>query len=389
MRRLVKRVRHSAPAVAEALSIISTFDELVASETSLADLTTAAQSLSGATAHVVDLLNNRGQDSIEQLRVRQVLEADLPEYGAVDIALDLDDHVIAAAINVAGGSLGAVWLDQPNRAWTDLDYMVVERLAACAAVDTLRTARANTQLAPDRETALASLLTQRLNRESCELEARRAGLNPGQHYLVIALRSKGSAVGPRITAEKIRQWCLDHGQTVQTTSVSTTGAVIVVNPHSGDWTARIAEALRGLPGSSRIAYAKAESIEALSTGWRIAKLAAQIRGLHDEGHQVVDSSSLGATAALGTIPTEEIVELSDVQCIRALSEREPQDLEILQRYCEGESLRAIAAAMHLHHSTVDYRLQRVGRSLSIDLSDGRGRFRALLALTLFLLLENH
>ncbi|MGC5014115.1 helix-turn-helix domain-containing protein [Streptosporangium sp. DT93] len=64
----------------------------------------------------------------------------------------------------------------------------------------------------------------------------------------------------------------------------------------------------------------------------------------------------------------------------------PEDLETLDAYCETGSLRRAADLLHLHHSSVARRVEQLGRSLGLDLTEPAGMTRARLALTAWRLL---
>jgi DNA-binding PucR family transcriptional regulator len=59
----------------------------------------------------------------------------------------------------------------------------------------------------------------------------------------------------------------------------------------------------------------------------------------------------------------------------------PEDLETLDAYCHTGSLRRAADLLHLHHSSVARRLEQLGKTLDIDLTEPTGLLRARLALT--------
>ncbi|MEU6120618.1 helix-turn-helix domain-containing protein [Streptomyces sp. NPDC047123] len=66
---------------------------------------------------------------------------------------------------------------------------------------------------------------------------------------------------------------------------------------------------------------------------------------------------------------------------------DPADLETLDAYCATGSLRRAADLLHLHHSSVARRIDQLGRSLAIDLTEPTGLVRARLALTAWRLLD--
>ena len=65
----------------------------------------------------------------------------------------------------------------------------------------------------------------------------------------------------------------------------------------------------------------------------------------------------------------------------------PEDLETLDAYCDTGSLRRAADLLHLHHSSVARRLEQLGKTLGIELTEPAGLLRARLALTVWRLLN--
>jgi DNA-binding PucR family transcriptional regulator len=66
----------------------------------------------------------------------------------------------------------------------------------------------------------------------------------------------------------------------------------------------------------------------------------------------------------------------------------PEDLETLDAYCAAGSLRRAADRLHLHHTSVARRLEQIGKTLGIELTEPAGLLRARVALTAWRLL-NH
>ncbi|MGC4941680.1 helix-turn-helix domain-containing protein [Kribbella sp. DT2] len=76
----------------------------------------------------------------------------------------------------------------------------------------------------------------------------------------------------------------------------------------------------------------------------------------------------------------------DVAAIARIA-RTPEDLKTLGAYCDTGSLRRAADLLHLHHSSVARRLDQIGRTLGIELTEPIGLTRAKLALTTWRLLD--
>jgi sugar diacid utilization regulator len=102
---------------------------------------------------------------------------------------------------------------------------------------------------------------------------------------------------------------------------------------------------------------------------------------------VVHYDSLGALALLAQVPQDAARDNADVAAIARMAGN-PEDLETLDAYCTTGSLRRAADLLHLHHSSVARRLEQLGETLGIDLTEPTGLTRARLALTAWRLLND-
>jgi hypothetical protein len=102
---------------------------------------------------------------------------------------------------------------------------------------------------------------------------------------------------------------------------------------------------------------------------------------------VVNHDDLGALALLAEIPGDASRGNVDVVAIARLVGN-PEDLETLDAYCATSSLRQAAELLHLHHTSVARRLEQIGKTLGIELTEPTGLMRARLALTAWRLLHD-
>jgi hypothetical protein len=102
---------------------------------------------------------------------------------------------------------------------------------------------------------------------------------------------------------------------------------------------------------------------------------------------VVHHHDLGALALLAQVPQDAARDNADVAAIAGMAAN-PQALETLDAYCAAGSVRRAADLLHLHHSSVARRLDQLGKTLGIDLTEPTGLTRARLALTTWRLLND-
>jgi PucR C-terminal helix-turn-helix domain len=118
--------------------------------------------------------------------------------------------------------------------------------------------------------------------------------------------------------------------------------------------------------------------------WRQARTALRFT---TPRQSVVHHDDLGALALLAQVPQDAARDNADVAAIARMAGN-PEDLETLDAYCAAGSVRRAADVLHLHHSSVARRLEQLGKTLGIDLTEPTGLLRARLALTAWRLLND-
>ncbi|MFJ6656551.1 helix-turn-helix domain-containing protein [Streptomyces sp. NPDC091377] len=137
-----------------------------------------------------------------------------------------------------------------------------------------------------------------------------------------------------------------------------------------------------IPAGVRAGIGAPESPE---RSWRQARTALRFTTPH---RPTVPYAELGAWALLAQVPQDSARDNADVAAIARLAASSPElDLETLDAYCATGSLRGAADLLHLHHSSVARRLERIGKALDIELTAPTGLMRAGLALTAWRLLD--
>jgi PucR C-terminal helix-turn-helix domain len=135
------------------------------------------------------------------------------------------------------------------------------------------------------------------------------------------------------------------------------------------------------PAGVRAGIAAADSPD---RSWRQARTALRFATARQP---VVDYADLGALALLAQVPQDAARDNADVAAISQVAGN-PDDLATLDAYCDTGSLRRAADLLHLHHSSVARRLDQLGTTLGLDLTEPTGLTRARLALTAWRLLND-
>jgi hypothetical protein len=255
--------------------------------------------------------------------------------------------------------IGAVWLERPGSP-VPLDDVLLDRLAIAAAAVVERYAPARTTMA---DPALVELVI---------------GADSDEAARARALRLLGFAVHLPVRVIAIRsQLPLDQvgilvcpGRPVKAAPLADVGVILATTVDPGRF-----------PTGVRAGIGAAESPH---RSWREARTALRFT---TSRQPVVHHDDLGALALLAQVPQHAARDNADVAAIARIAGNE-EDLETLDAYCGTGSQRRAADLLHLHHSSVARRLEQIGETLGIELTELTGLTRARLALTAWRLLDD-
>jgi hypothetical protein len=135
------------------------------------------------------------------------------------------------------------------------------------------------------------------------------------------------------------------------------------------------------PPAGRAGIGPAVAVADLPASWAAARVALRFaaEGTDDDpGDSVVHHADLGALVLLASAP----VDVPDLRALDHAVAAAPWALTTLHAFADTPSLRAAAAALRLHHSTMQDRVTAAEHLLGWSLRDPRGRLRLDLALAL-------
>jgi hypothetical protein len=263
----------------------------------------------------------------------------------------------SAPIILDGEEIGTVWLERPGRP-NALDDVLLDRLAIAAAAVVERYGPASTTMA---DPALVELVI-----SAGSDEAGRAR----------ALRLLGFAADLPVRVAAVRsQLPLDQVAGLVCPSRPVKAAPLA------DVGVILATTMDRFPAGVRAGIGAADSPD---RSWREARTALRFT---TPRQPVVRYADLGALALLAQVPQDAARDNADVAAIAGIA-GSPDDLETLDAYCATGSQRQAADLLHLHHSSVARRLEQIGKTLGIELTEPTGLTRARLALTAWRLLED-
>jgi hypothetical protein len=255
--------------------------------------------------------------------------------------------------------IGAVWLERPGPSFS-LDQLLLDRLAIAVAAVVEKYGPAQTTMA---DPALVELV---INSDSDEAARERAlrllGFAHGLPVRVIAVRSQ-------VPLDQIAGLvCPSHR--MKAASIGDVGVILASSVDSARFPAGVCAGIGVAESPDR--------------SWREARIALRFTTARQP---VVHYDGLGALALLARVPQDAVRDNADVTAIARLAGN-PDDLDTLEVYCATGSVRRAGDLLHLHHSSVARRLDQLGKTLDIELTDLSGLTRARLALTSWRLLND-
>jgi hypothetical protein len=347
MEALAKRLSHLDAHVEGAIRVVAFYDTLMRRRVDLPALARASAGLAECVAGI--RLHGTGRVLRMSPDGREVPVA--PGGGAPPST--------SAPITLDEEEIGTVWLERPGPP-NPLDDVLLDRLAIAAAAVVERYGPARTTMA---DPALVELVISADSDEAARARALRLlGFAAGLPVRVLAVRSPLplDQVGALICPARL----------VKAAPLADTGVILAtaIDP------ARF-------PAGVRAGIGTAESPD---RSWRQARTALRFT---TPRRPVIRYDDLGALALLAEIPQNAARDNTDVTAIARMTGN-PEDMETLDAYCATGSLRRAADLLHLHHSSVARRLEQLGKTLGIDLTDPTGLMRARLALTAWQLLND-
>ncbi|MFF7474743.1 helix-turn-helix domain-containing protein [Streptomyces sp. NPDC008092] len=147
-----------------------------------------------------------------------------------------------------------------------------------------------------------------------------------------------------------------------------------------------------LPPAGRAGVGTAVAVADLPESWAAARTALRFTsdgGAQDPGGPpVAHADELGGVALLAGLVVPGAEPAPDVRAVRAAAADAPWMLRTLHAVASTASLRAAAADINVHHSTLQDRLTHAEHLLGWSVRTPQGRFRLQLALTMHHLMES-
>jgi hypothetical protein len=366
MRAFLQQLEKSGSIAESGLKVIAYFDALVEHRATLEACVRAAAALSQCVAGL--------RDASSPVYVRYDRRG-----GKVD---GPPSPTTSHAVRIGERDVGEVWLERVDGTPV-LDELIVERMALAAGVLWRGSPRPSRSTSGLIELVIGASTTPDDRRRATEL----LGLAADRPLDVAAVACGDTERLPADLAalhQSIRQGHpAERRAVVCSALLGDVGVVLAqpgLTPHAGSNGPALPKMRDGLAAGS----ARGRPAEDAASAWQQAQMALQFCGLLGLG-SVVDYDDLGALTMLAQLPQGEIAANPDVHAIAELqaTSRGRAVLDTLEQRLASGSIRETAAALYLHHSSVQYRLRQAEASLGLELEDPLSRFRAELAVILW------
>ncbi|WP_367319199.1 helix-turn-helix domain-containing protein [Streptomyces sp. HUAS ZL42] len=325
MKELAGRLTALDPDAGAAVRVIAYFDRLAESRAGVEALVRGAAVLAGVPARLVD--------AERQVRVR--VEADGTRRDA-----DGPPEAAWPCAALTPGGVPALWLERAEPEPSVVDAVILERAAGAVRLVLDRTRGR----APLDDPALVETALDATAPQTARLHAaRRLGLDPG---------GRARALAPLDGRPRLVPGDADD------------------RPHAG------------LP-HGRVGVGPAVPVPDLPRSWAAARTALRFTAddtAQDPGQSVVYADELGGIALLADLVAPGAEPPPDVRALEAAAGAVPWLLVTLHAVASTASLRAAAAEVNVHHSTLQDRLAHAEHLLGWPVRTPQGRLRLQLAL---------
>ena len=345
MQELVGRLTSLDPEASETLKVITYFDHLVEGRVGVETMVRGAALLSGTvtglsrggTAIRVDPTGARLRMGADELAIA----AESPTWPRRDC-----------------GEGAFVWLERTGPAHAN-DAMVLERLAHSVTVTRAGAADGAGQQALEVLLDATSAATER------DRATARLGLEPRIRLTVVATARSAPLTAPQPAALASARMATAYGLVT---------AVLV----RGDLTEHLGPGagLGAGPGDGRAGVGEPVTAERLPESWTGALLALRVTSGRDPVVRVGDLGLLAHAVEAADHAATPPADVAGVE--RAVAHG--WSVEALESLADAESVRAVARAAGLHHSTLQARLADLPHHLGFEVASGRGRARLHTAL---------
>ncbi len=322
---------------------------------------------------------------IDQIRrtLRPVFIPQMPDVG-------LEMERILAPVVVHGDIYGYVWIIAHDRPLSDLDRMAIESAATIAALIMLYQEALQSAEASLKGSLLAQLIDGAAGREAVLTDqALRFGFDLTAPFVALLVETSSSARVIQLQ-RRVNRLAAAHNWPVVAGQFA--GQVLALAPADDSVSARAAHLLAQDGGSqTRVGVSAAHRGTAgVAQAYHECRDVLHITERLRTPERVVFFSALGYLHTLYHAGPAALASSPHVPLVRRLLDEQQADLfNTLEQYLDaGGNGVQTAEALHIHRSTLNYRLQRIAEVCACDLSDPLTRTNLQIALKLLRLFDS-
>jgi hypothetical protein len=361
VRGLLNRLSSTDSSAVRGLQVIEFFDQLLSHRADAEAVARATAVLSETTAGII--FDEAGEVHVVD-----------PSGRTLDTSGPGADALISDII-VGNDPVGRVWLERRDEAdGHEWDELIIARLALTMAALYSRSYGDDTQVGLTNPALLHTLLSDHAGEAETARAARLLGFRVGQRVRVLAVHAEARV-------EKILP-------ALRAAVAGATGGRTVAAPMTNDLAVLIAagaDPRTPTPPGIAVCVGPEVAIEQCGRSWSQVRRGIRFATLRADPSDWVLAEELGCVLALADLDPQRIMSLPDVHAVAELagSRSGRTDMKILDQLGRRGSLREIATALHMHHSSVAYRVDRISELLGFDVRSSDGRYRARTALLLW------
>ncbi|WP_326824245.1 PucR family transcriptional regulator [Streptosporangium sp. NBC_01756] len=361
MRGLLNRLSSIDSSAERGLQVIEFFDQLLSHRADAEAVARATAILSQTTAGVIF-------DEIGEVHVVDPAGRTLDTSGP-------GLNVLISDIIVDNDPVGRVWLERRDEAdGHEWDELITARFALTMAALYSRSYSDDTHVGLTNPELLHTLLSDQAGEAETARAARLLGFGVGQPVRVLAVHAEAriERILPAFRAA---------------VAGATTGRTVAA-PMTNDLAVLIAAGAAPrtpTPHGIAVCVGPEVAIEQCGRSWSQARRGIRFAALRANPSNWILAEDLGCVIALADLDPQEIMSLPDVCAVGELanSRSGSTDMKILDQLGWQGSLREVATALHMHHSSVAYRVDRISDLLGFDVRSSDGRYRGRTALLLW------
>jgi PucR C-terminal helix-turn-helix domain len=361
VRGLLNRLSSIDSSAERGLQVIEFFDQLLSHRADAEAVARATAVLSETTAGVIF-------DEVGEVHVVDSAGRTLDTSGP-------GPNVLISDIIVDNDPVGRVWLERRDVAdGHEWDELITARFALTMAALYSRSYSDDTQVGLTNPELLHTLLSDQAGEAETARAARLLGFSVGQPVRVLAVHAEGR-VEKILPAFRAAVAGATTGRTVAAPMTNDLAVLITAGTAPRTPT----------PHGIAVCVGPETAIEQCGRSWSQARRGIRFAALRVDPSDWILAEDLGCVIALADLDPQEIMSLPDVRAVGELanSRSGSTDMKILDQLGRQGSLREVATALHMHHSSVAYRVDRISDLLGFDVRSSDGRYRGRTALLLW------